>query len=527
MVATRPAPRSVPKRAPLRFSLVLTCALLGAPCAWAQTSAAPESTTPAAATPSPTVLRVRLAELQAEVAGERARQADERAQWERERAEGQARRAQRAEAVIAAQRRLDALAALRGPLERHRADVGAESAARREALASVQRQAGDLAEYLAVHLSELPDTDGEVRRLQRVSHLLRDAEAAPADVREALLDVLRTADRLHEEATTVGQRATRLWSARGVEEPATLLSAGHLSFAYRTDGGRVGLALSSPRDATGYRWSETLGEAQTAAVAGALDALRGGAAAFVALPLDVSGRLQAAVPPDEAGLGAWLRAGGPLMVPLALVAALALLLAAERAWTLYGRNGRFAARGEAVLERALADDLEAARALVWRSTGIVPRVLEACLAQLPRGQAAVEDAVEETLLRETPRLERFMNGLAVLAGVAPLLGLLGTVTGIIHTFGVIREVGNANPELMAGGISEALITTEAGLIIAVPILLLHGLFRGRLERLIATAEGHAATLVVRSAHIAPRSAHTAPHSAQAAPHSVQLTSHSA
>jgi biopolymer transport protein ExbB len=93
-----------------------------------------------------------------------------------------------------------------------------------------------------------------------------------------------------------------------------------------------------------------------------------------------------------------------------------------------------------------------------------------------------------------------MGGIAILAAVAPLLGLLGTVTGIIETFGVIRAFGNANPSLMAGGISEALVTTAAGLIIAVPILLLHGLLSGRVDRIVGNAEKHAANLLAVLAH---------------------------
>ena len=82
-----------------------------------------------------------------------------------------------------------------------------------------------------------------------------------------------------------------------------------------------------------------------------------------------------------------------------------------------------------------------------------------------------------------------------LAAVAPLLGLLGTVTGIINTFAVMRSYGNANPSLMATGISEALVTTATGMAIAIPILLLHVLLRGRADRTIRDAERHAAAIL--------------------------------
>ena len=107
----------------------------------------------------------------------------------------------------------------------------------------------------------------------------------------------------------------------------------------------------------------------------------------------------------------------------------------------------------------------------------------------------MEDAIQEQLLHEMPKLQRFLGGIAILAAVAPLLGLLGTVTGIIRTFGVIQSFGNANPSLMAGGISEALITTAAGLIIAIPLLLAHSLLKGRVQTILSDAEKHAATLL--------------------------------
>ena len=93
-----------------------------------------------------------------------------------------------------------------------------------------------------------------------------------------------------------------------------------------------------------------------------------------------------------------------------------------------------------------------------------------------------------------------MGSLATLAGIAPLLGLLGTVTGIIQTFSVIRSFGNANPALMAGGISEALITTALGLMIAVPVVICHSIFRGRSDRILADAERNGASLLTSLVH---------------------------
>ncbi len=107
----------------------------------------------------------------------------------------------------------------------------------------------------------------------------------------------------------------------------------------------------------------------------------------------------------------------------------------------------------------------------------------------------MEDGIEEQMLHELPRLQRFLGGIAVIGTVAPLVGLLGTITGIIKTFAVIRIHQDPSSSLLAGGISEALITTAAGLIIAIPVLLLHSLLSGQVERIISDTEEYAARLL--------------------------------
>jgi biopolymer transport protein ExbB len=107
----------------------------------------------------------------------------------------------------------------------------------------------------------------------------------------------------------------------------------------------------------------------------------------------------------------------------------------------------------------------------------------------------MEDSVQEAILHELPGLERFLSVIGILAGVAPLLGLLGTVTGMIATFNAITVFGSGEPRLMAGGISEALLTTAAGLIIAIPILFVHSIIASRVEGLIADMERFSATLI--------------------------------
>ncbi len=115
--------------------------------------------------------------------------------------------------------------------------------------------------------------------------------------------------------------------------------------------------------------------------------------------------------------------------------------------------------------------------------GAAARVLKATVRNLGRDREHVEDVVMEAVMHESERLDRFGSTIMVVAAVAPLLGLLGTVTGMIATFDIITEFGTGDPKLLSGGISIALVTTELGLIVAIPLLLLGNLLNGWAEKI--------------------------------------------
>lgn len=108
---------------------------------------------------------------------------------------------------------------------------------------------------------------------------------------------------------------------------------------------------------------------------------------------------------------------------------------------------------------------------------------------------AMDMHLDEALTREAGRLTRGLTTLGVVAAIAPLLGLLGTVTGMIETFQTITLFGSGDPKLMSSGISQALVTTQLGLVVAVPVLLLHSLLKGRANRLIETMDRHSTLLL--------------------------------
>lgn len=107
----------------------------------------------------------------------------------------------------------------------------------------------------------------------------------------------------------------------------------------------------------------------------------------------------------------------------------------------------------------------------------------------------MENSLQEAILKEIPPLERFLSTLGMLAAIAPILGLLGTVTGMIDTFFVITQHGTGDPRLMSDGISVALVTTMLGLSVAIPIMLAHTLLSRSVDNRIAQMEEKAVALI--------------------------------
>ena len=356
-------------------------------------------------------------------------------------------------------------------------------------------------EQLLIHLREVPGSAASVERLRTAAKELAriDTNTATASV-AALNGALAEINEAHAQAHRISVGTAEIYTAGGQLETIKLLSLGHVRFAYECSDGRVGLALSSSRDATGYRWSEQVSAEVAGWIRECIVAVERPQGKIINFPLDPTGRIQAGSLVAEPTLVERFGRGGMVMWPLAGVALMALTLIATRAWLFYigNRGGNRIAAG--VIAASRDNDFATAIQRCDVKRGAVGRVLAACLARRTQGQRAMEDSIQEQLLQELPRMQRFMGGIATLAAVAPLLGLLGTVTGIIRTFGVIRAFGNANPSLMAGGISEALLTTAAGLVIAVPILIIHSVLRGRSDRIVADAERHAAMLLTELTH---------------------------
>jgi len=208
------------------------------------------------------------------------------------------------------------------------------------------------------------------------------------------------------------------------------------------------------------------------------------------LPVDVDGSLIDRAATEPKSVAAWLAAGGMFIYPIIVVGAMGLLLTLERIFYLVRTNPRPVLMAD-VLGCLGRRDLPAARAAAGAPRTPTARVLLAGVQSAGKSRQEREDAMESALLAEAPKLERSLSLLGALAGVAPLLGLLGTVSGMIATFDTISVAGTGNPRLLSGGISEALITTQLGLMVAIPLLLAHAWLGRWVQRRESTLEHNA------------------------------------
>jgi len=180
--------------------------------------------------------------------------------------------------------------------------------------------------------------------------------------------------------------------------------------------------------------------------------------------------------------------GGVVMYPMIALAFVVFFLIVER-WlylrNAYAKSTEFARRFFPLLERGEIDE---ARGIIAHYSCPISRMAAAGMESLELPKEDVRSILQEVALADIPKLERFLNVIAVIGTMMPILGLLGTVTGMIATFDVITVKGTGDPRALAGGISQALITTEAGLVFALPIILLHSFLSSRVDTLLAEME---------------------------------------
>jgi biopolymer transport protein ExbB len=188
-------------------------------------------------------------------------------------------------------------------------------------------------------------------------------------------------------------------------------------------------------------------------------------------------------------------AGGWLMVPILLCSIIAVAIIIERFVALRGNRVLPAGVLNQVRHWANQRELDRQHIEQLRRSSPLGQVLAAALVNRHRGREVIKDAVEDTGRHVVHGLERFLNTLGTIAGITPLLGLLGTVIGMIKVFSAIMIHGVGDPTQLAGGISEALITTAAGLTVAIPSFFFYRYFRGLVRSYVVQMEQQAIDLL--------------------------------
>ena len=432
--------------------------------------------------------------------GQDIREAARKATADREAAQAEARQAE--EAILADRDRLRAevqrLEAEQAVLEQDLKDLDQRQAAARslredltdkwagrelgfrEISGNVRVSARDLESLLKAS----PLSAGADWRLEAVSPLLDTGYFPDID------DIAGMAGVFFDEIERAGQVSLRVGEfvgRDGIQTTGPIFQFGKFTTVYQS-AGETGFLVWSPEAQRLF----ALAELPPRPVRRSLDKYLAGESDLV--PVDMSGGAALRQITQRTNFLEQIRQGGPIIWPIFLIALAALVIVVLKIIYLNRMSGNTDRIMGEVNELAARGEWKACEKIVAGHQGKkwpVVRVIRAGLEARDDSRETLESVLQEAILRELPEVQKGIAMLAVLGAVAPLLGLLGTVTGMIDTFRVITLFGTSDPKLMSGGISEALVTTELGLAVAIPIMLLHTYLSRKSDHLIGDMESKA------------------------------------
>jgi biopolymer transport protein ExbB len=307
-----------------------------------------------------------------------------------------------------------------------------------------------------------------------------------------MADIERMASLLFDEIAFSGAVSVRkgtIVDRNGTEVEADILVLGNFTAAYRYFS-EVGFLLYSDTSKRFFALSKLPSSRIQKRIASYMD----GQSDYSPVDISRGGALRQLT--HKLSLMEQIPQGGPIVWPILLILVLGVLIVLERGYFLY----RYSINADQFMQ-CISDSIaqgkwdECQTMCVKHETKAVPKIILAGLKVREMDRQDMENALQESILREIPRLEKFLSTLGVLAGIAPLLGLLGTVAGMIETFHVITYFGTGDPRMMSGGISEALVTTMLGLSVAIPLMLCHTLLTRRVDTITAQMEEKAVSFV--------------------------------
>lgn len=195
-----------------------------------------------------------------------------------------------------------------------------------------------------------------------------------------------------------------------------------------------------------------------------------------------------------------VQAGGWLMLPIIVGSVVAVAIVLERLWTLQQRRVLPSNVPTQVWEWIQSGHLDPQHVQQLHQSSPLGQVLATGLSYRNAPREVMKEAIEDAGRHVVHDLERYLNTLGTIAAISPLLGLLGTVSGMIRAFTAITTEGVGNPAVLAGGISEALVTTAAGLAVAIPSLIAYRYLRGRVDALVVMIEKEAIRFIEALLH---------------------------
>ena len=298
-------------------------------------------------------------------------------------------------------------------------------------------------------------------------------------------DITLLSDLLFKEIHASGQvkvTTGEIIDRQGREQQATLLILGNFTSIYVL-GNEVGFLLYSDQSQRFF----ALSKLPSARITRTITAYLEGRSNAVYMDISKGGAIRQLA--HQLNLAEQVPKGGAIVWPILGILVLAVFILLERLLFFTRHQTPVDKLMNTLRKMILADDWDGCKTyLEARRTKVIPKILLTALALKDRTRPEMENALQEAILGEIPAIERFLSTLGMLAAIAPLLGLLGTVTGMINTFHVITYYGAGDPRMMSGGISEALVTTMLGLSVAIPIMLAHTLLGRRVETQISKME---------------------------------------
>jgi biopolymer transport protein ExbB len=190
-----------------------------------------------------------------------------------------------------------------------------------------------------------------------------------------------------------------------------------------------------------------------------------------------------------------VKTGGWVMWPIILCSIAAMAIIGERLWSLQRKYVAPTSLMPQVRQWLANNELDSARIDLLRNSSPLGKILAAGLVNRDHDREVIKEAVEDAGRHAVPELERFLNSLGTIAAITPFLGLFGTVIGMIDMFAGISTQGIGDPAVVAGGIATALVTTAAGIAVAIPSVMFYRFFRGRVNELLMEMEQQAIKLI--------------------------------